>query len=84
LPWPIIPSKLWPAASSKDKRAIPFEEHQRIIQNEANKERRRYYELLWSIGASQSDAANLNAENLDWEEMTADGTGHFYRALFDP
>jgi len=70
LPWPIIPPKLWPAASSKDKRAITYEEHQRILRGEANAERRAYYELLWAIGASQSDAANLTAENIDWTSMT--------------
>jgi len=25
-----------------------------------------YYQLLWEIGASQSDAAGLRAENIDW------------------
>ena len=70
LPWPIIPSKLWPQAPSKEKRGITAEEHQKIIDNERNAERRAYYELLWAVGASQTDAANLSAENIDWTTMT--------------
>lgn len=70
LPWPVIPPKLWPQAPSKDKRGITAEEHQTIIQSERNSERRAYYELLWAIGASQTDAANLSTDNIDWTTMT--------------
>jgi hypothetical protein len=70
LPWPIIPSKLWPVAACKDKRGITKEEHQQIVRNEQNTERRAYYELLWEIGASQSDGAGLTAESIDWKEKT--------------
>jgi integrase len=69
LPWPIIPSKLWPKPETKPKRGITASEHQRIIEAERNEERRCYYELLWEIGAGQSDAANLTAENIDWTRM---------------
>jgi uncharacterized protein YjbI with pentapeptide repeats len=67
LPWPIIPPKLWPKPESKPKRAITSEEHQKIVKKERNAERRLYYELLWEIGASQTDAAQLTAESIDSE-----------------
>ncbi len=68
LPWPIIPPKLWPAVKSKPKRAISWAEHQQIIASEKNPEHRQFYELLWEIGASQSDGANLIAANIDWRK----------------
>ncbi|HXE42680.1 MAG TPA: tyrosine-type recombinase/integrase [Candidatus Baltobacteraceae bacterium] len=64
---PLIPPKLWPEVEKKPKRAITFEEHQRILEAEKNQERRLYYELLWEIGAAQTDGANLSAKNVDWE-----------------
>ena len=54
---PVIPPKLWPKARKRPKRGITWEEHQRIVQNENNEERKLYYELLWEIGAAQTDAA---------------------------
>lgn len=66
LPWPIIPAKLWPKTEAKPKRAITWAEHVKIVQAEKNDERRLYYELLWEIGASQTDAALLTDENIDW------------------
>ncbi len=67
LPWPVLPPKLWPKCERKRRRAITWEEHQLIVQSEMNTERRFYYELLWELGASQMDCANLTAENVDWE-----------------
>lgn len=64
---PIIPPKLWPRAAKRPKRAITPEEHERIIKGEGNVERRHYYELLWEIGAAQTDGANLTAANIDWD-----------------
>ena len=66
LPWPIIPQRLWPQAKYKIKRAITLDEHQTIIDAEKNLERRLFYELLWNIGASQTDAVMLKANNIDW------------------
>jgi len=65
---PIIPPKLWPKYEKKPKRAITWEEHQQIIENEGNAERKLYYELLWEIGSAQTDAANLTAANIEWEK----------------
>ena len=68
LPWPILPLKRWPQVSYKDKRAITWEEHQRIVQREPNPITKDFYELCWHIGGSQSDVANLLAEDIDWEK----------------
>jgi len=65
---PVIPPKLWPKSAKKPKRGITWEEHQKIVQNENNEERKLYYELLWEIGAAQTDAANLTATNIEWDK----------------
>jgi integrase len=70
LPVPILPSKLWPKPRFKEKRAITFEEHQRILGAEKNAERHLFYQLLWEMGASQSDAAELKADQIDWTHRT--------------
>ena len=67
LPWPILPKKQWPEVTYKEKRAITWAEHQAIVSREGNAERRAFYQLAWHIGASQTDLANLEAENIDWE-----------------
>ncbi len=66
LPGPILANKLWPKIEWGKRRAITAEEHERIISTETDAEWRRYYELLWHIGASQGDAAKLTAEAVDW------------------
>ncbi|HEV2692751.1 MAG TPA: tyrosine-type recombinase/integrase [Verrucomicrobiae bacterium] len=67
---PIIAKKLWPEVVHKDKRAIKFEEQQKILERELNPERKAYYEICWLIGGSQTDMANLKAENIDWQNRT--------------
>jgi integrase len=67
LPWPVLPKKRWPAVEFKEKRGITFEEHQAIVARELNPERKAFYQLAWHLGASQSDLACLEAENVDWE-----------------
>ena len=57
---------LWPKPQFKSKRGITLAEHQRILAAEKNAERSLYYQLLWEIGSSQSDAAALTGENIDW------------------
>ncbi|HSY10038.1 MAG TPA: hypothetical protein VK840_03905, partial [Candidatus Dormibacteraeota bacterium] len=64
--FPILAPRLWPKPQFKPKRAITAKEHQLILAAEKNPERNLYYQLLWEIGASQSDAASLTAENIDW------------------
>ena len=70
LPFPILPPKLWPKPKFKEKRAITLNEHQAIVAAESNPERKLYYEFLWQVGASQSDAAMLTAEQIDWSTRT--------------
>ena len=36
LPWPLIPKRQWPAVRFKDKRAITWEEHCKIVERERN------------------------------------------------
>jgi hypothetical protein len=67
LPASVIPKRQWPAIRFKDKRAITWEEHCKIIQREKNSERKAFYQLAWHLGASQSDLANLQAEDVDWQ-----------------
>ena len=69
LPWPVLHSKVWPKLRPKTKRGITREEHERILESEKNPERRSYYDLLWEVGAAQSDAASLQAANIEWEHQ---------------
>ena len=66
----VIPRLQWPRPAFKSKRAITTEEHAAIIQREQNAERRDFYGLLWHTGASQTDAACLLAENVNWQHRT--------------
>lgn len=70
LPWPIIPKRQWPKIQFKSKRAITWEEHEKILAGEGNPELRDYYELLWHLGGSQTDMARLTAEDIDWSVQT--------------
>jgi integrase len=65
LPVPVLPRKQWPKIRFKAKRAITWEEHERILQAEPNPERRAFYALAWHLGAAQSDLAALSAVNID-------------------
>ena len=66
LPFPVLPPRLWPSPVFKVKRAITQAEHEKILSAEKNRERSLFYQLLWEIGAAQSDAAQLTAEQIDW------------------
>lgn len=68
LPWPVLPKKRWPKIQFKKKRAITWEEHQAIVAREPNAERKAFYQLAWQLGASQSDLARLEAQQINWEE----------------
>jgi integrase len=70
LPASVIPKRQWPAIHYKDKRAIMFEEHQKILAAEVNSERRTFYRLCWQLGASQGDIASLKGEDIDWTNNT--------------
>jgi integrase len=67
LPWPVVVKRQWPKIEFKEKRAITGEEHGRIVAREQNPERKAFYQMAWHLGASQSDLANLQAEDVDWQ-----------------
>ena len=67
LPWPVIVKRQWPEIRFKEKLAITLEEHRRIVEREKNPECKVFYKLAWHLGASQSDLAFLETENVDWE-----------------
>jgi integrase len=67
LPWPILPRKRWPAPQFKEKRAITWEEHQRVVLREPNPQTRAFYQMSWHLGGAQSDVARLRAADIDWE-----------------
>jgi integrase len=66
----VIPRLQWPKPVFRPKRAITAQEHAAILQREPNPERRDFYELLWHTGASQTDAAGLLAEDVNWTTRT--------------
>jgi integrase len=66
LPKRVLPKKLFPAITHKDQRAITWDEHLRILEREGNAERHDFYELCWHFGGSQSDIAQLHAEDIDY------------------
>ena len=70
LPKSIVPRRQWPAVHYKEKRAITLTEHETIIAQEQDPERRAYYQLAWHLGAAQTDLALLTAEDVDWEQKT--------------
>lgn len=68
LAWPVLPSIAWPKVKLKSRRGITRQEHEKIVVTETQQEWRLFFELLWEVGASQTDAALLTSENIDWEE----------------
>src|SRR5438445_10643215 len=52
---------------TRTRRATAAEEHAAVIASERNPEHRADYELLYESGAAQTDAANLTAEDIDWQ-----------------
>ncbi len=67
LPSPLVPKRQWPAVRYKIKRSITAEEHRRIVEQEKNPDLKSFYQLAWHLGASQSDLANLRAEDVDYQ-----------------
>lgn len=64
----VLPKRLFPKVSHKDQRGITAVEHQQIITREGNAERRDFYDLCWYLGGSQSDIADLDAKDLDYQK----------------
>jgi len=70
LPVAILPKKKFPKIKHKEKRAITWDEHCRIIAREGNPERRDFYDLCWYLGGSQSDIAGLDATDFNCENRS--------------
>lgn len=67
---PVVAPNFWPRYKPKDRRGITLDEHQSVLAKEKQAEWRLYLELLWETGASQSDAVNFKAEDIDWQTRT--------------
>jgi integrase len=61
---PVLPRKLWPKYTPRPKRAITEKEHRLLRSNSLKSSWRTFLDILWEIGASQSDAASLRIEKL--------------------
>lgn len=66
IPAPILPRKMWPKVKKKSRRAITEAEHNSLLEKLTDAEWKLYLQLLWFIGASQTDCANLTDKNVDW------------------
>jgi len=67
---PVLPKNLWPKIEYGAKRAITLEEHEKIVAREPNEERKKFYQLCWHLGWSQSDVATALASDIDWKDKT--------------
>lgn len=68
LPLPVLHKKQWPKIEHGAKRAISPDEHKRIVASEPKEDWQSYWEMLWELGAAQTDGALLKAENFDLNE----------------
>jgi len=64
---PVLSRKAWPKIKYGFRRGITLAEHQAVQAVTPNKVYRLYFELCWQTGGSQSDIANLCAEDVDWK-----------------
>ena len=85
IPYPIVGSKMWPVYDNKPmSMAITEEQHTKVIDRITTMRRNRwsdetadqwrsewiaYLWILWFTGASNKDAAELKAENINWRDM---------------
>lgn len=67
IPGPILPRKRWPRVQKKVRRAVTEDEHHRLVAAIPELEWKLYLQLLWFTGASQTDAAMLTNDNVDWQ-----------------
>ena len=63
---PILSRKAWPKIRYGHRHGITLEQHQAVLKMTPNEEYRVFFELLWHTGGSQTDIANLRAEDIDW------------------
>jgi integrase len=67
---PVVAPYLWPKYEAKERRGITRDEQETILAREKKAEWKLFLELLWETGAAQSDAANMTAEDIDWQSRT--------------
>ena len=67
---PIVAPYLWPKHHPKARRGITLTEHEHLLTFAKGAEWRLYLEMLWEIGAAQTDAVMLKAEDIDWQTRT--------------
>jgi len=63
---PALHKKLWPKVKYKVRRGITAEEHAKVLESEQMEDYAQFFRMLWETGGSQTDIANLNAEDVDW------------------
>ena len=64
---PVMAKRAWPKIKYKARRGITAEEHEKIVAAEHMDDYRLFFKLVWETGGSQSDVANLNAEDVNWK-----------------
>jgi len=64
---PALNKRLWPKVKYKGRRGITAEEHTSILASENLEDYRQFFRLLWETGGSQTDIANLTADDVDWQ-----------------
>jgi integrase len=65
---PVLARRAWPRLQKKHGRAITWEEHRKLSSSQIDPEFRLYLEMLWELGGSQSDIAELHRDNVDLGE----------------
>jgi integrase len=63
---PVMAKRVWPKIKYRPRRGITAEEHGKIMASERMQDYALFFQLLWETGGSQTDIANLTAENINW------------------
>lgn len=71
---PVLSKRAWPKIKYGFRRGITQAEHEAVLAVTTNKDYRLYFQLCWLTGGSQTDIANLCAEDINW------GTRRLYYA----
>ena len=62
---PVLAKAIWPKVKYRRKRGITLEEHRAVLAAEHDPTYRRFYEMLWHTGGSQTDVSNLHRRDID-------------------
>ena len=57
--------RVWPKVRYKARRIITAKEHAKVVDTEEMEDYALFFRLLWETGGSQTDIANLRAEDID-------------------